>query len=398
MKLAVDYRSTIIDPSREADALMLPSARPDVISVWHGHVAFAHWLTTILKPSVIVELGTHNGTSYAAFCNSVSSFNIQCQCYAVDTWEGDPQAGFYPEYVYDELRRFNEKNYSRFSHLLRCTFDDALAKFEAGSIDILHIDGLHTYEAVKYDFETWKIKLSENAVVLFHDTNAKLPGYGVHIFWDEMKNCHPTFEFFHSAGLGVMAVGQNINPAVQQLCALDEESSVVVRTRFDKASLNAQSLGTVALLSRSPSFPGRNIALGCPASQSSYLYTNAATASVAVGGKKTGGASFHTAYEEDPWWQVDLRQESSFGTIVVFNRIDAGCIARSRSLEILLSSDEVSWRTVYDHACREPFGGVDGDPLIVSGNFAARYVRMRLKGREYLHLDQVEIYANKTDA
>ena len=386
--------STVIDMNHEADALLLPSLRPDVLSVWHGHVAFAHWLTAALRPATIVELGTHNGTSYAAFCNAVKCFDIPCHCYAVDTWEGDPQAGFYPGYVYDELRRFNDKNFARFSHLLKCTFDDALAKIGQNSVDLLHIDGLHTYEAVKHDFVSWKNKLSDKSVVLFHDTNAKLPGYGVHVFWEEMTNAYPGFEFFHSAGLGVLAVGPQINPIIRQLCALDGESSAAIRRRFERASSNAHSLGKIALHSRSPSFSGSNIALGCSAIQSSYLYTDLPTASAAVNGKKTGGASFHTAYEEAPWWQVDLRQERSFETIVVYNRIEPGCIARSQTIEILLSNDEVSWKSIYKHV-GEPFGGVDGDPLVVSGHFAARYVRMRLEGREYLHLDQVELYANQ---
>jgi hypothetical protein len=33
------------------------------------------------------------------------------------------------------------------------TFKDASSQFEAGSIDLLHIDGAHRYEDVKEDFE-----------------------------------------------------------------------------------------------------------------------------------------------------------------------------------------------------------------------------------------------------
>ena len=117
--------------------------------------------------------------SYSAFCEAVQRTRLDCRCLAVDTWEGDEHAGFYGEEIYADLRRFHDARYAGFSDLMRCTFDAALAYVPDNSVDLLHIDGLHTYDAVRGDFERWRPKLTDRAVVLFHDTNVREREFGI---------------------------------------------------------------------------------------------------------------------------------------------------------------------------------------------------------------------------
>jgi GT2 family glycosyltransferase len=202
-------------------------------SAWWGHVPFAFWLIAKCEPRLLVELGTHYGVSYAAFCEAISRLRLATRCYAVDNWVGDPHAGIYGEDVYAELKSFHDSRYGAFSQLLRSSFDGACNDFFDGSIDVLHIDGFHTYEAVKRDFDTWRPKLSDRAVVLFHDTNERQPDFGVWRFFEELKREAPAFEFLHGHGLGVVALGRETPQAIRQLCGLIDTGEVAdIRKRF----------------------------------------------------------------------------------------------------------------------------------------------------------------------
>lgn len=209
----------VTPPPALACMFMRPSYLESSTNAWVAHMPFAFWIIEAMRPSVFVELGTHYGNSYFAFCQGVEKIAMNTCCYAVDTWKGDEHAGAYGEEVFNKVTQHNQGHYAGFSTLIRSSFDEAVHHFEDGSIDLLHIDGLHTYDAVRHDFETWVPKLSDRAIVLFHDTNVKHGNFGVGKYFHELAREYPSFEFHHSYGLGVLGVGSQQCDSLSQFFA-----------------------------------------------------------------------------------------------------------------------------------------------------------------------------------
>src|SRR6476620_4179584 len=128
-------------------------------STWVDHLPFGYDLVAALRPSTLVELGTQTGVSYFCFCQSAQVHDTGTRCFAVDTWRGDAHTAAYDDKIWDEVSRHNEERYAGFSTLYRMLFEEAAERFEPESIELLHIDGYHTYDAVRGDFELWYPKV-----------------------------------------------------------------------------------------------------------------------------------------------------------------------------------------------------------------------------------------------
>ncbi|MDP4024982.1 FkbM family methyltransferase [Methylobacterium sp. NEAU 140] len=191
-------------------------------------------------------------------------------------------------------------------------------------------------------------------------------------------------------------------PLYEGGCTLEEITAFLrgfdLRPRW--LQLNDVGHGEAFFCRPKPGFPGLPdydglLSEGRRAAQSSeceWSYFDVANgAQGGVDGPLTGRPGFHTDIEDAPWWQVDLDTVQNLHEVRVYNRMDCAR-ERSRTLRVLLSDDGEQWRLVHDQA-GYTFGGADGRPLrvMVPGE-RARYVRLQLAERTYLHLDKVQVF------
>jgi Methyltransferase domain len=199
-------------------------------SEWLEHASFGFWLTDALRPRVIVDLVT-DGYSHAVFCQAVQALNLNSRCYGIQ--QDDSLGTANGQDSFHALSDHIEAHYKSFSSLIRSDSEQVRAHFEEGSIDLLHIDGFHSYKAVLAEYTAWRPLLSQSSVVLFHDTNTSI---GITRLWQDLAHGHKHFEFLHGRGLGVLGVGDFLPEPVEHLfaCANRPEATNHLRLAYSQ--------------------------------------------------------------------------------------------------------------------------------------------------------------------
>jgi predicted O-methyltransferase YrrM len=121
----------------------------------------------------IVEIGCWKGRSTHALCSGCTDGTV----FAVDHFRGNPSEidGAHAEAKTTDIFSIFLDNTKDFENLiiLRKPSAEAARMFKRNSIDMVFIDGEHTYEAFKEDFETWLPLCS--GLFCGHDANMEGP-------------------------------------------------------------------------------------------------------------------------------------------------------------------------------------------------------------------------------
>lgn len=197
---------------------------------WLEHGPFELWLVANMRPQSIVELGTLQGFSYFCFCQAVEENKLSSKCFAVGAWRGDDHAEFKGVDIFRDAN-FANKPYAHFSTLLRVSINEALTRFEDGSVDLLSIHGSQLEKDVKGTFDEWLPKLSRRAVVLFHDFEVLVRDSGFRPFWAELSGRWPAFSFANCGGLGVLFVGSDQPPILHEMSLAGSNADLTLQWR-----------------------------------------------------------------------------------------------------------------------------------------------------------------------
>lgn len=118
--------------------------------------------------NAILEIGAYIGASATCFAYAIKESG-HGRLYCIDTWNNDAMS----EGIRDTYAEFlsNTKPYSQFITPVRGFSTDVVAEISdlTESLDLLFIDGDHSYEGVKADWEAYKHFLKPGSVVVFHD-------------------------------------------------------------------------------------------------------------------------------------------------------------------------------------------------------------------------------------
>ncbi len=167
-----------------------------------------------LRPERVMEIGTAGGGTLYLWARMASP---QAVIISVDLPRG-PFGGGYPIFrslVYRRLASSHQR-----IHLLRAdshleeTVNRVRRLLSGQKLDFLFVDGDHTYEGVKQDWQMYSPLVRRGGLIAFHDIATVFESRewgqaGVKRFWNELKGSHEYAEYVvpdSPYGIGVIEV------------------------------------------------------------------------------------------------------------------------------------------------------------------------------------------------
>ena len=163
-----------------------------------------------LRPKVVVEIGTNMGGSLFLFTKKATHDAL---IISIDL-PGGLGGGGYPDFRAPFYRSFAGPDQTM--HLLRLdshqkdTYEQLLKLLDGKKIDFLFLDGDHSYEGIKMDFDMYSPLVRQGGIIAFHDIKPSLPDNWrqVGLYWEHIKQNYEYSEFLSNeetwGGIGIL--------------------------------------------------------------------------------------------------------------------------------------------------------------------------------------------------
>jgi predicted O-methyltransferase YrrM len=166
-------------------------------------------IVAALRPRVVLEIGTAGGGTLFLFTRAADP---DAKIISIDL-PGGPFGGGYPKWktpLYKSFSKEGQKIYliRRDSHDPQ-TLEEVKRILGDEKVDFLFIDGDHTYEGVKRDFEIYSPLVREGGIIAFHDIVPGPPENvgGVPEFWNKIKTRYRHLEIVRDWSQGGFGIG-----------------------------------------------------------------------------------------------------------------------------------------------------------------------------------------------
>ena len=168
-----------------------------------------------LRPSTVVEIGSHRGGTLVCW-TAVAAATARIVSIDMPTFDGE-WSGLGEEDL-ARVRRYLAPGQTLTAISADSHASETKARLEeilAGApVDLLWIDGDHTFDGVKQDFEMYRPLVRPGGLVGFHDVaGADLgPGFGSTSFWELIKTRYDAHEYVAESrpgsgmGIGVLRI------------------------------------------------------------------------------------------------------------------------------------------------------------------------------------------------
>jgi predicted O-methyltransferase YrrM len=198
LKRAVSIAAAVMDSGPRAVLLARGAIRRGAAQKTREFAAFVSLLSN-RRLAAVLEIGTLHGGTLWTWCKLATS---DATIVSVDL-PGGPFGGGYRDGAADTLAGYGRPGQSvrlvrgdSHSESTKRRVEDAL---DGRPVDLLFIDGDHTYEGVRRDFEMYAPLVGQAGVIAFHDIlpHPDVAQCEVDRYWAEVRARYQCAEFTH---------------------------------------------------------------------------------------------------------------------------------------------------------------------------------------------------------